>query len=314
MYYAVTHLTTYKYSEPITDNVMEIRMHPRSDDYQRCLRFDLEISPNTKVLAHQDYLRNTIHFFDLPAPHTRLAIKSESVVEMKPRSTVPNALPTSAWDVLETKNFDRECYDMLLPGQYTHSTELLEAFKQEVDWRRRADPLMLLRELTAAIFVRFEYTQHVTGVDSSIDVALEARRGVCQDFTHIMLTMVRDIGIPCRYVSGYLYHRTDYEDRSDVDASHAWVEAWLPNLGWVGFDPTNNLIVEDRHVAASIGTDYADTAPTRGLFKGTAETELEVKVKVEKLNELPQMDVVLTPEVVLPDFSNQQYQHQQQQQ
>jgi transglutaminase-like putative cysteine protease len=143
----------------------------------------------------------------------------------------------------------------------------------------------LLRELTTHIYEAFEYAPDTTKVDSSVDDALRARKGVCQDFTHIMLALVRPLGIPCRYVSGYLFHQNGA--RSSEDASHAWVEALLPTLGWVGFDPTNNLIAGERHIRVAIGRDYADVPPTRGVFKGNAETELSVGVRVSLAEQAP---------------------------
>jgi transglutaminase-like putative cysteine protease len=314
MIFAVTHLTDYRYSEAITDSVMELRMHPRSDEMQSCVRFHLDVSPSVKVLSHRDYLGNTLHTFDIPAPHKRLAIKAEAVVEIKYHVPLPDALPESAWDAIDAATADRDIYDMLLPGTYAHATPLLNHFAVEVDWRRRGDPLSLLRELNAAIFEKFDYVQHVTKVDSSIDVALEARRGVCQDFSHIMLALVRSVGIPCRYVSGYLAQRMENRDRSDVDASHAWVEAYLGNLGWVGFDPTNNLLVTDRHIRVSVANDYASASPSRGVFKGAAETELAVRVQVNQLEELPVEDATLAPEIEMPRYEVYQVQQQQQQQ
>ncbi len=311
MYYAITHLTIYKYSDPINDSVMELRMQPRSDETQRCPRFDLHISPSTKVFNHRDYLGNSIHTFDIPAPHTKLAIKAEAVVEVKDKLNLPNALPMSSWDTIDTEAKHHNMYDMLLPGKFAHPTDLLQDFADEINWKRRTDPLNLLRELNSTIYQKFDYVQNVTRVDSPIDDALSARRGVCQDFSHIMLALVRQVGIPARYVSGYLYHQRDH-DRSDVDASHAWVEAWLPDLGWIGFDPTNDLIVSDRHIRVSIANDFAAASPSRGVFKGAAETELDVRVKVEKLDELPFEEEELAPEIVLPHY--QYYQDQQAQQ
>lgn len=311
MYYAITHLTKYQYSEPITDSVMEVRKQPRSDGLQRSVRFSLEISPEAKVLSHRDYLGNTIHTFDIPSPHERLAIRSEAIAEVRSAPPLPDRLPESAWDEIEAQYSDRDYYDMLLPGRYTKETDLLKQFAQEIGWKRAGDPLTLLHNLNTTIYNSFEYRQHVTRVDSPIDIALEARRGVCQDFAHIMITLCRNIGIPSRYVSGYLFHREDVGDRSDVDASHAWVEAWLPDLGWVGFDPTNNLVVADRHVRVSIGRDYAEAAPVRGVFKGDAQTKLEVRVHVYQLDELPVDDTELTQEIVMPHY---EYYHKTQQQ
>ena len=128
-----------------------------------------------------------------------------------------------------------------------------------------------------------------TRVDSPIDVALENRQGVCQDYTHIMIAMVRALGIPCRYVSGYLFHRAQSLDRSAADASHAWPEAYLPELGWVGFDPTNDVLVGGRHIRVAVGRDYADVPPTRGVFRGDAETDLSVAVQVS-LSEAPVLE------------------------
>lgn len=315
MYYAVTHLTDYHYSEPVTDSVMELRIQPRSADKQRCVRFNLDISPDAKVFSHRDYLGNIIHTFDIPAPHTQLAIKAEAIVEVKAPKPLPESLPQAAWNAIDEAKSDREIYDMLLPSRYTHVTPLLNKFADEINWccERRTDPLSLLQELNAAIYEKFDYMQDVTKVDSPIDVALETRSGVCQDFTHIMLALTRQLGIPARYVSGYLHHRADYQDRSVADASHAWIEAWLPDYGWVGFDPTNNLIVADRHIRVCIASDYAKASPTRGVFKGGAETTLAVQVRVSQLDELPIENAVLAPEIPMPHYSYHQAQQQQQQ-
>ena len=141
---------------------------------------------------------------------------------------------------------------------------------------------MLLRRLMREIYTRFEYSPRSTRVDSPIDEALAARRGVCQDFAHIFIALARQLGIPSRYVSGYLFRGDDSQDRSAHDATHAWAEAFLPQLGWVGFDPTNNLIAEERHIRVAIGRDYADVPPTRGVYKGVTavRTELAVAVRV----------------------------------
>ena len=193
-------------------------------------------------------------------------------------------------------------------------TPLLADFADEINWKRRGDPLTLLKELNTTIYEKFDYRQHFTRVDSPIDEALKARLGVCQDFTHIMLALVRSVGIPARYMSGYLFHREDVHDRSDADASHAWLEAWLPDIGWLGFDPTNNLIVTDRHIGVSVANDYANASPSHGVFKGKAETELEVRVRVGQLDDLPLQETQLTPDIVMPHYEYIPIQQQQQQQ
>jgi transglutaminase-like putative cysteine protease len=135
---------------------------------------------------------------------------------------------------------------------------LLAELSQELKLERRGDPLSLLREIKAAIYESFDYKPQSTSVDSPIDDALRMRVGVCQDFAHIMIALARELKIPCRYVSGYLFHEDNGYDRSASGATHAWAEAYLPELGWVGFDPTNNLIVGERHIRTAVGRDYAD--------------------------------------------------------
>jgi len=132
-----------------------------------------------------------------------------------------------------------------------------------------------------------DYVPEVTRVDSPIDEALTQRKGVCQDFSHIMISMLRALRIPARYVSGYLYHGKEDRDRSGTGATHAWVEAYLPDLGWIGLDPTNDLLAGSRHIRTSIGRDYADVPPTRGVLKGEADSRLTVAVAVAASEELP---------------------------
>ena len=136
------------------------------------------------------------------------------------------------------------------------------------------------KTLTRAIYDSFEYQSGITEVHSPIEHALRERRGVCQDFAHIMIAIARAWGVPARYVSGYMYHRGN-KDRSGADATHAWVECYLPSLGWVGFDPTNNIMTGERYVRAAVGRDYNDVPPTRGTFKGAAESELSIAVAIE---------------------------------
>ena len=173
-------------------------------------------------------------------------------------------------------------FDYLAPSTFVMETPKLEALKLEIGLERGNDPLVALRRLMGEMYARFEYSPRSTRVDSPIDEALEARKGVCQDFAHIFLSLVRPLGIPARYVSGYLFQAAGSQDRSTDGATHAWVEVLLPDLGWVGLDPTNNLIADDRHIRVAIGRDYADVPPTRGVFKGvsTVRSELNVSVAV----------------------------------
>lgn len=290
MYYSVRHLTKFRYSSAVSESVMELRMHPRSDTLQRCLAFHLSVSPRCRVFSYRDYLGNNLHHFDIPGQHTQLVIVAESLVEAQTQLAIPDALHPRAWDELDAIVRDGDYSEMLLPSEFAKPTPLLMELAQHFDLRRKADPLSLLRKLNDQLYAWFDYAPKSTHVDSPIDMAIRARQGVCQDFAHIMIALLRSIGIPSRYVSGYLYRRQQDHDRSLEDATHAWVEALLPQLGWVGFDPTNNLIATERHIRTAIGRDYSDVPPTKGVFRGHTESELSVAVRVTASDEPPALD------------------------
>lgn len=320
MHYSIRHLTSFRYDAAISESVMELRMRPRSEGAQRCAAFDLSIKPRTSVTMYYDHLGNVVHHFDIPGHHTNLTIKAEARVEVTPQ-TLPTALSAPSWKELDQLLAEGDYWEMLTPSRFVAPTEMLRELARELNFQRRDDPLTLLRELTAALHDTFEYAPQSTEVDSPIDEALLNRRGVCQDLAHIMITLVRGVNIPCRYVSGYLFHRDEDHDRSAADATHAWVEARLPGLGWVGFDPTNNLITGERHIRVAIGRDYSDVPPTRGVFKGEANSELSVSVQVVPADEPLADDKMPTTSKWLsadrgepeePDYEQQRQQQQQQ--
>lgn len=280
MYYSIRHVTRFRYSDPVTESIMECRMQPRTEGVQRCFSFDLRTNPRAAVSTFSDDLQNIVHHFDIPDQHAHLTIRAEALVEILPSPPLPERLDRSAWNALDALTGSGEFWDWLTPSRFTERTDALGGLERELLLSRREDPVTTLRHLTTALHDAFEYATGSTTVNSPIDEALASRRGVCQDFTHIMLALVRGLGIPARYVSGYLYHATGELDRSPRDATHAWIEAYVPDIGWVGFDPTNDLVVTERHIRVAVGRDYADVPPTRGVFKGYADTELAVAVRV----------------------------------
>lgn len=281
MYYSIRHLTKFLYKNPVSESIMETRMHPRSDQMQRCLTFHLSVSPRCRIFNFRDHLGNHVHHFDIPAQHEQLVIVAESLVEMQPAPNIPLSLGEGSWEELDRLVEADDFWEMLLPSEFATPTPALVALANELDLRRRDDPLSVLHRLNEQLFKYFEYKPLSTKADSPIDLALSTRAGVCQDFAHVMITLVRTrLKIPCRYVSGYLYHKGGGHDRSENAATHAWVEAFLPEFGWVGFDPTNWLVAGDRHIRTAIGCDYADVPPTHGIFRGRAKSELTVAVRV----------------------------------
>ncbi len=211
-------------------------------------------------------------------------------VDLRPYKSVPALRTASAgdWADLDALIAGNDYWEMLLPSHYAHSNAELESLAKDLNCERRGNPLTLLTELNEAIYKLFAYVPNSTKVDSPIEEALRTRQGVCQDFAHIMIALVRRQHIPCRYVSGYMFHRDEEEkDRSLEGASHTWVEALVAGLGWVAFDPTNNLVGGDRHIRVAIGRDYADVPPTRGVYKGEAQSDLSVVVIVSPANTVP---------------------------
>lgn len=282
MFYAIRHFTRYRYSRPVWRSMMEVRMHPRSEYAQRCFTFQLSVSPRARIFSYGDHLGNLIHHFDIPEPHSQLTIIADALVDVDRPMELPQSLGSEAWDDLDAMIEEDDYWDMLMPSEFARTSPELEQIAKEFGAHERdgQDPLALLRSLNSNLYRTLEYVKESTTVDSPIEDALRNRQGVCQDFAHIMISIVRNLRIPCRYVSGYLYHDLLHEDRSAEGATHAWVEVLLPGLGWIGFDPTNDLLAGERHIRTAIGRDYADVAPTLGTMKGAAKTDLQVRVRV----------------------------------
>ncbi|MDP8231740.1 MAG: transglutaminase family protein, partial [Candidatus Zophobacter franzmannii] len=301
MQYRVRHHTRFRYSAPVSESVMKLRLQPVDQRTQRCLDFQVQLEPSAQLHNYLDHLSNRIHLFDIPTHHRQLDLRVESMVTIDPLPPLPDCLALDEWDLLDAAVHAEDHWEFLMPTPLTQPTSLLDQLAEELGLDRSQDPLSVVHKINAGIYRVFEYVPESTGVDSPIDDALAQRQGVCQDFTHIMLALVRRLGIPCRYVSGYLFHRTESGDRSAVDAMHAWVEAYLPTLGWVGFDPTNNMPARERHIRVAVGRDYVDVAPTRGVFKGNAESELSVAVQVFEIDASPPLEplhkvVAFTPQ------------------
>ena len=289
-FYSVRHLTRFRYSTPVSESIMEVRMHPRSDSHQHCLSFALSVSPRCRVFSYRDQYGNNVQHFDIPGEHDQLVIVAESLVEQQMHPELPSFLAPAAWQELDALISEADYSEMLLPSTFAVPTPALLELAAKLDVTRRDDPLMVVQDLNKRLYDYFDYVPRSTRVDSPIDEAIASRAGVCQDFAHTMIALLRHVGIPARYVSGYLYRGTNDHDRSTPDSSHAWVEALMPQLGWVGFDPTNDLVTAGRHIRTAAGRDYADVPPTHGIFRGKTESELYVAVHVEASTEPPALD------------------------
>jgi transglutaminase-like putative cysteine protease len=298
---------------------MELRMQPRSEGPQTLRSFQIVTNPRAQLYAYTDHLGNAVYHFNLLREHEELRVEAQAVVELGAPPQWPARLDDLEWGRYNNYNLRDEQFDMLGPSKFARlSPELISFMKIAELEKPQGDPLTAMKTLQRGICDSFDYQSGITEVHSPIEHALRERRGVCQDFAHIMITIARAWGVPARYVSGYMYHRGSH-DRSQADATHAWVEAWLPSLGWVGFDPTNNILAAERHVRAAVGRDYADVPPTRGTFKGGAETELSIAVGIEPTQAPVRHEdflKVARPMVspATPSVPERVYQHQQQQQ
>lgn len=292
-HYAIRHVTRFVYAAPVTESVMELRMRPATEGGQRCLQFEVDLQPRARVFAYRDFLGNWVHHFDLPRKHSRLAVTARAQVQLDPPPVYPGTLPIETWREVDAWAERGEHWDFRRPSRFAEWSDALVAFAGELGpvTGRTLDPLGTVRAVMRAIHGGFAYAPKTTRVDSPIDEALAARRGVCQDFTHIMLALLRRLGLPCRYVSGYIAPKALGDDDGPTSvATHAWVEVLLPGLGWVGVDPTNDIEAGLRHVRVAIGRDYADVPPTRGVYKGGAASSLEVAVEVSPGDALPTLD------------------------
>jgi transglutaminase-like putative cysteine protease len=301
MFYSIRHLTKFRYSRPVSESIMELRMHPRSEGVQRCLSFEVNVTPKTRVQSYRDHLQNIVHHFNVPSAHRQLTIIAEAMVDVSPRLPLPDRLNDNAWIELREQLAAGDFWEMLAPSQFAHWTDLTEDFARQFnipdrEHAEQRDPLELLRELNSLLPREIAYAPKTTRVDSPADHALSSRQGVCQDYAHIMIALVRRMGIPCRYVSGYLFHKAGTTTRSTEGATHAWIEAFLPGLGWIGFDPTNDVVAGETHVRTAVGRDYADVPPARGVFKGDAPSELTVAVRVAPSDKPPPPEVELESE------------------
>lgn len=323
MNYAIRHTTAFRYDTPVRESVMELRMRPASGGVQHCLQFEVDVQPKARVFAYCDFNGNWVHHFDIPRRHSQLTIVARAEVQLEALPALPDALNEDAWRAVDEWSSRGEHWHFRQPSHFAAWTLALLDFASSIAAadRKRADPLTAARAAMSAIHGGFEYAPASTHVDSPIDDALRARRGVCQDFAHVMISMLRHLGLPARYVSGYVAPKamTEGSDPSSI-ATHAWVEVMLPELGWVGMDPTHNVTAGLRHVRVAIGRDYADVPPTRGIFKGSTTSTLSVSVDVTPGGALPTLDTAVIQSewraepAAMPDTDRVRQHTQQQQQ
>jgi transglutaminase-like putative cysteine protease len=276
--FKIQHITRYAYDRPVTESANQIKIFPYNRPGQETTSHELVISGEPAVHKFTDYFGNLTGWIMLADPHRELSIESRLVV----RSTHDKAIPS-----VHSKLTDWEA----LAPEITRDIRLLDLSKPESglvkqqiapiveSLRPRADPpALFIQRCSEYIYEQFIYQKGITNVETTVAEILDLKTGVCQDFAHVLLEMLRAGGIPARYVSGYVC--PNRSGLRGAGATHAWVEAWLPGDGWVGIDPTNNVWVSDLHITLAVGRHFRDCTPVKGVFKGPANQELSVYVSV----------------------------------
>jgi len=286
MRYRVTHETTYEYEELVSTCHNELRLEPRETERQRRLHTALRIEPQPRTTtAERDYFGNPTHFFTVEEPHHRMVLVAESEIEVEAPADERPELP--AWDALR----DALRADHSLPGlgafEMCFASPLVPVASEFASYAAPFFPkgreiLACVRELTHRIHTDFVYRPGATSVTTPVRDVLAAREGVCQDFAHLEIACLRALGLPARYVSGYLYTvPAEGEERLvGADASHAWVSVYCGPAGWIDVDPTNDLLVGDQHLTLAWGRDYGDVSPIKGVILGGGGHTVEVGVDV----------------------------------
>ena len=290
--YSIKHVTEFNYSQLVKESLMEVRLHPIQDEFQQVHSFNLFTKPEATINSYKDNFGNIVHHFNMPGAVNKIRVVSQSQVEILKSSKPLLDNLSITWEVFdsEVSNESESVWDMLQESKFARSTPRLNQMMLECDIKRLSTVTDTVLDIYSKVFEYFEYKPNSTNVYSEIDEVLEMRKGVCQDYSHVMIAILRELKIPARYVSGYLYQQVEEHDQSLDGASHAWVEVFFPTIGWIGFDPTNNKLAEFRHIRLAVGSDYNSVPPTKGIYKGEGDSELLVSVSVNRVNSLLEVE------------------------
>jgi transglutaminase-like putative cysteine protease len=279
MLISLLHRTTFAYSSNAQDSFNEVRLKPVDDENQACRSFELRTDPVTQPREYMDFYGNTVHYFDIAAPHPKLVVEAVSEVETTPNGA-RRPVPEVAYAAFETGT-DREVHAEFLTD--SHYVPLDVAIWKEAKDALADGPTDVwndARRICRHIFRTFAYKPRSTGVGTTALDALKLRTGVCQDFAHVALGLCRCSGIPARYVSGYFMKTKGKPDENEEEASHAWIEAFVPGFGWAPYDPTHDRAADERYIKVASGRDYADIRPVSGTYRGGKTRSLLVDVRV----------------------------------
>jgi transglutaminase-like putative cysteine protease len=271
----ICHSTCYTYLNPVRENSNEVRLRPQSSEAQTVESFVLTTEPNAPLRQYRDFYSNWVYHFEVTSPHASLLIQSRTVVSTHPPPPLSGEAVSAPLDALTQWVMPDACSDYLGPSRFVDVEA--ETWRLAVDATNGiADTWQAARALMRFVYGYLDYAPASTHVHTPVREVLAKRRGVCQDFAHVMLSLCRSLKIPARYVSGYLAVQK-------ARATHAWVEVWIPTIGWLPLDPTHNRQSDAAYVKIGAGRDYADVAPVAGHYRGTLERKLHVDVQINAI-------------------------------
>jgi transglutaminase-like putative cysteine protease len=277
---SISHLTRYTYEGAVQDSFNEARLQPITDTLQQCRDFRFTIDPASSVRDYPDFYANCVHYFDVPQPHEALEVLAESEVQTITETRGP--IPEAGLKSLQDPSVKEHHFDFL------HASEFI-SLGADV-WREAVDALPagvtdVWNDAVAIgeyIHRNYKYTPLATNVNTRAAEVIKKKQGVCQDFAHLMLGLLRTHGIPARYVSGYFLNQ--HKLPGEIEASHAWLEVFIPGYGWKGYDPTHRRESDTRYVKLAVGRDYGDIRPVGGTFRGKGTRKMVVEVSVQRIS------------------------------
>jgi len=289
--FKIQHITKYQYDEPVKESINEIRIFPYQCAEQEVLQHNLIITGNPVVHTFSDYWNNITGTFNLLLPHKQLVIESKLIVRTTAASEVELKNNFGFAELEKETGSQLRLLELSRPDQIENEDAIAEIIAKLYEPAKSISSVV--KESSQYIFENFQYTKGITTVETTVDEILQHREGVCQDFAHVLLQILRTMKIPSRYVSGYICPNKN--GMRGEGATHAWVEAWIPGHGWIGIDPTNNVWVTNKHITLAVGRNFNDCSPIKGTFKGSADQHLSVYVSVgyedgkifEELNAVP---------------------------
>lgn len=295
--FKIVHLTKYQYNYPIKESINEIRLFPHHFENQEVLQYQLLVTHNPDVDISVDYYGNRVGNFNVLDAHIEMTIESRMLVRVNHSLKIPDIDATSVEDIQQEKQKSILLLRLCYIDDIEKQNEIKEILKK-VNIENKSI-IEIAQQCNNYVFENFTYTKGITNIETTVDEILTLKKGVCQDFAHILLQLLRTAGIPSRYVSGYIC--PNESGLRGEGATHAWVEIYTPKQGWLGLDPTNNIWTMDNHVRLSVGRNFTDCSPIKGTFKGLARQTLSVCVSIgyedgrqfEEINDVQLQEVSL---------------------